>query len=427
MAIAVTRHGDDINGVSTRRRDRAFLMLFGAMVVSLTLFQKIGFGSADDPIAVALPVMLVCVGAAFFFAKPHLSPVRAALFFAFLAAAALSTMTQNGGYSFKSLLLLLVLYVPYLISFPVSNAGWRRMLDVFSTTMVVAAAIVLVQDVVQLVDSWRSWPNLDQIVPSNMLVAGYIYIQPITRILPYMKPNGIFFLEVSFVSQFTAIALAIEIVFLKRAWRIALFSVVMFACFAGTGLLLLALSLPVLLARISVKRMAIIVLALFVLWIVVNQLGWFQIIAPRLGEYQRYGSSANHRFIEPAIRLIAFGDTPGALFRGIGPGNIERATGFLWWPITKASVEYGYLAGALFYAFFLYTLFDSAPSRRLAFMLAIWFSIMAGLAVPANTVTCMMLCTLFRVESTSARRKSRSSNGSSTPPAGPAASEPAYG
>jgi hypothetical protein len=127
------------------------------------------------------------------------------------------------------------------------------------------------------------------------------------------------------------------------------------------------------------------------------EVGWYQQVHRRFFEFQRVGSSANHRFIEPLAYLIDFAKQGSSIYEGIGPGNITKSLGYQWWPFTKASAEYGFITGVSFYVFFLYSIFASAPDRRVSFMFAIWFSFMCGFAVPLNACVILLFCTLFRI------------------------------
>jgi len=60
--------------------------------------------------------------------------------------------------------------------------------------------------------------------------------------------------------------------------------------------------------------------------------------------------------------------------------------------------ETGDATGLLFYAFFLYTLFNRAPRLRIAYMLAVWFSFEGALLTAVNPITCMLLSTMFVID-----------------------------
>lgn len=375
------------------------LWIFAAIALSVTLLQKIGYGTAPDGIVpMVVPLTLVAMLAGITFARPVFDAGRAGLYFLFVIVSGLTTALFATNYSFKSFALFVILYLPLIVAFRVSDATYRRCMDFFSALMVAVVGIVFVQHLVQLSIGWQYWPNLDRLLPPSLLIPYFNYVQPIVWGMNYMKPNGIFFLEVSFLSQFIALALGIELVIFRRWWRVALFMTAVFITFAGTGLLLLLLTAPVLIGRISIRNMLVAITGFAIVGLLAWWLGWVDLVSHRFDEFNRTGASANMRFVEPYNRLVEFASDPNSLYRGIGAGQIEKALNFQWWPITKAILEYGIVPGLLFYAFFLYTLFNRAPRLRIAYMLAVWFTFEGALLTAVNPITCMLLSTMFVID-----------------------------
>lgn len=382
-----------------QRRDNVLYYFFIVQVISVTVLQKIGISLGDDAVApLAIPLMLLGLAAVIFFVPPIIDSKRVALVALFLGAVLASTALSTR-FSMASVVLLFALYAPFAITFQTSDTNYRRCMEFFSKTMVVMAGITIAQLFLELVGSWRMWPNLDELLPSSLLVPNFNYIQPIAWRSHLMKPNAVFFLEVSFLSQYLAIALAVEIVLFQRLWRIILFTAVLFATFAGTGLLLLALTLPVLLGRLDMKYMTMIIIGLVLVGVLALEVGWLDVVAHRIGEYRYSGSSANMRFVAPLDRLIDFmARGPQSIYSGIGAGQIEKANDFQWWPITKAVVEYGAITGILLYVLIFYVLMDRVPYRRIGYLMIVWFSIEGALLTAVNPYTCALFCSLFVLE-----------------------------
>lgn len=377
----------------------ATFWVFAVIALCVTLLQKIGLGAAPDAmVPMIVPLTLAASLAGIAFARPVFDPGRAGLYFLFVVVSGLTTALFATNYSFNSFALFAVLYMPMIVAFRVSEKGYRRCMDFFSTLMVAMVGIVLIQHLIQLSVGWQYWPNLDKLLPSSLLIPYFNYVQPIVWGMNYMKPNAIFFLEVSFLSQFIALALGVELVIFRRWWRIALFTSAVFMTFAGTGLLLLLLTVPVLVGRVSIRKMLVTTALLALVGLLAWWLGWVDLVSHRFDEFSRTGASANMRFVEPYNRLVEFASDPNSLYRGIGAGQIEKALNFQWWPITKAILEYGIIPGLLFYGFFLYTLFNHAPRLRIAYMLAIWFSFEGALLTAVNPITCMLLSTMFMID-----------------------------
>jgi hypothetical protein len=227
---------------------------------------------------------------------------------------------------------------------------------------------------------------------------NFNYIQPLKYGSRFMKPNAIFFVEVSVLSQWLAVALALELVFFARIWRMAFYASVLMACFAGTGLLLIAIAGPVLLGRVNARLMGLIFLAVLVALVVAVKIHWYDIVSHRFLEYQKVGASANQRFVAPVDVMFAEFDKPGFFFTGEGPGAISKTEGNTWWVVAKLAYEYGVLPTFAFCSFLLYVLFAGAPSKRMAFTYAILMNFMGGFIIPIWPLLIFVLGGLFRIK-----------------------------
>jgi hypothetical protein len=370
------------------------LFLFG--ILGITFLQKFGYVANSQG---ALPVILPLITGGLLLAcvvlKPVFDPIRIGLYAVMVIISGLSSIFLAPVYSETSLVLLVVLYLPMTVAFETSEVTYRRCMDAFVTVMLFFCGMIAVEHFVQFAIGPAAWPDLNKLVSPNWLVPDYNYLQPIFWNMPYHKPNAIVFLEVSILSQFIALALAVEIALFQRPLRLAILAGGLMATFAGTGVLLMALTLPVLLGRLSVRQMVMVILALTMISYVAYKFGWFEIVSNRMDEYKQTGSSANMRFIEPLDRLIQFIGRDNALFGGIGAGQIEKGRNFQWWPFTKSAIEYGLIQALAFYAFFLYALVKNAPSRTLAFVLAVWYTFEGALLTAINPLACVLLSTIF--------------------------------
>ena len=381
------------------RADRVMLIAFAVLIVGATVMQCIGVPvNEDSNVAFIVPAMAAVLIAACWAHPPRIDPIRLGLYLAVVASAGLTTSFFADHYSLASLALFAVLYAPFVLSFEISEAGWRRCLDLFSTVMVAMTALEFIQHAMQLVAGPQIWPNPYKLLPPQLLIPNFNYMQPLVWQSHYAKPQAFVFLETSMLSQFIALGLIVEVMNFRRLWRMALFAAGLFATFAGTGLLLLAFVLPVVLGRASMRTMVICALVLFAATLLAVETGWLHTVGNRLGEFQQNGMSANRRFIEPYLRLVELAGRHGSLWSGMGPGQIEKTDNYQFWPIAKVAIEYGYITAALFYAFYLYVMFDRAPSRVLAFALVMWFTFEGALLTAVNPFMCMMLSSFYLVQ-----------------------------
>ena len=77
-------------------------------------------------------------------------------------------------------------------------------------------------------------------MPERIVYLHYNYIQPIHWGSPWMKPNAVFFLETSHISQFIAMAIIIELSCFFRVRYLAFLGAALMTTFGGTGMLTVA-------------------------------------------------------------------------------------------------------------------------------------------------------------------------------------------
>jgi hypothetical protein len=383
-------------GARARLRDLAVLSAFAVIVVSVTVLQCFGLPLGDDAsVPVAIPLVMLAIAALCFFVPPRINPKRLGLYFAAVIAAGLSTAFFADHYSTASIALFAVLYAPLVFSFPTTEANYRRCLDMFSMVMVVMVGLEFLQHAMQLVAGPLVWPNFYKLLPKDILIPQFVYLQPLAWKSHLDKPQAFFFLETSFLSQFLALALLVEVMVFRRIKRMALFAAGLFATFAGTGILLLALGLPLALGRMRLRSALLVTLVLLLVAGAAGEAGWLDLVGGRVSEFHKAGGSANHRFVEPLDRMIQFLGQSGSFYSGIGAGQIEKLGNHQFWPIAKAVIEYGLVPGLVFYAFFLYAMFDQPPMRRLAMVMVIWFTFEGALLTAVNPVTCLLTSMFF--------------------------------
>ncbi|WP_277980611.1 hypothetical protein [Sphingomonas phyllosphaerae] len=398
-------------------QQKVIVGVFTAMLIGITVLQKIGVGPSGAIIPVIFPIALIALTVGVLFARPVFRPERAMLYLAVVITSALSTVLFTTSFSLSSIGLYFLLYLPFLVAFDTTPETHRKCLTLFSNLMLAFAAIVWIQHAIQFSIGWQYWPNLDKLIPSAYLVPEFLYIQPLQFGMKYMKPSGITFLEVSFISQFISLALIIELLFLNRMMRVIFFGATLFATFAGTGLALLLVALPIVFTRMNVRTFITVLATAFIALFVALQLQWFDMVANRMGEFDKQGSSGSSRFIEPLDRVRRALLDPSAVYSGVGPGQIERGGNTFWWPIVKAVVEYGLIQGLLLYAFLLFSMFDRTPSRQFAIILVLWYSFEGTLLTPLNPIALVMLSSMFILRDAPKTRRSRSAAAPTAVPA----------
>jgi hypothetical protein len=251
-------------------------------------------------------------------------------------------------------------------------------------------------------------------VPKKLLLQTYNTFYPIHYGSDIMKTNAVVFLEPSFCSQYLALAIVVQLLLGGRRWRLALYAAAILTTLSGTGLMLLALGVSVLVIRRGGRWavQAVAVVAIAVVAVAVTPLA--TIIAPRLSETADANTSGNARFIAPYTQ-VADGLTRNvpALLVGRGPGAVARTSGSqLFNPygveinypvIPKLAAEYGLIAALVFTWFIVTAVSGRARSPTIAAALLLLYLVLSGsLLQPATVYTCLVFGAFFRPP---ARRK----------------------
>jgi hypothetical protein len=323
-----------------------FWLFFLAMVT-----QRLSLIPGTNPVPIAL---VIYVAAALLLYVRRGMAIRRGLLLSVLGVLCVliaTSLCTGNEFSVNSLMYLLVLYLPF--SFvasegaprhPISNDGYRW----FSTMMCVFAVLALYQYGSQ---AFLHIPYSDPLgfLPKGFTMSNYEVSYPIQYGSEIYKSNAYVFLEPSFLSQFLALALLIEIMMFRRVGAIALQILALATTFSGTGLLFIAITLPfAIIANLHNRRVAL--LAGLAAVAIVAAVASNPAVLKRSGELNEQGSSASIRFATPYERMrdLAF-ESAESMLIGYGAGNADRIKvddRIANFPaIPKAIIEYGLIGG----------------------------------------------------------------------------------
>lgn len=323
-----------------------FWLYFLAIITQrLTLIQ------GERPVPVALVVYLL---AAILLYMRKGVMIRRGLLMGVLTVVCLlilTTVSTSREVSYNSLSYLLILYLPFAFATsegtpgaPVSNDGYRW----FSNMMCCFAVIAMYQFGSQ---AFLHIPYSDPlaVLPKDFTMTNYEVSYPIQYGSPIYKSNGYLFLEPSFLSQFLALALLIEILMFRRFWAVVLQILALATTFSGTGLLLIAITLPfAVIVNLHNRRVAL--LGIVATVAIVGAVLSNPAVLKRSGEMNDSRSSASIRFNTPYERMTELSfENASSLLLGYGPGSADRLKvddRIANFPaIPKAVIEYGLIGG----------------------------------------------------------------------------------
>jgi hypothetical protein len=352
-----------------------------ALLAAVTVLQRFGLNFGSYSLNVGLPAIYLLLVTAALSGVLVLSPARLVLFAICGCLALLSTLANDSTASGSSLMLLIVMYLPFIfVLTPGSGLDRARVTRAFSNLAFACALAGIVQFYAQLVVHADWLFDFTRFVPAALRgPQGFNTAIPIGSLY---KSNGFFFREPSGFSFAMALGLMTEWLSHRRLVRIAAFVLALLLSYSGTGLL--ALCIGTLLPP-NRKTLVSAALALgagaLVLWLFGDALN-LSFTLNRASEFDSERSSGYIRYIAPLHLLLdAARADPSSLWLGHGPGTIFHAqTGYEFHDPTWAKLifEYGVPGFVAFVALFASTLVaPKAPARIRIMLFAAWL-IMGG-------------------------------------------------
>lgn len=341
--------------------DRYAMTLLKVMLVGAIVLQR--FQVAGVPVT-----LLVLWAGVVLLAVWRRLVVSAWALLAFLGTAALlglvawiATAYDRSG-SMTSYLLLLLLYAPWVLRLKHGTGIAAAELGRFFVGLAGLFGFVgAAQIVAQYAHVWEFTDYLGRL-PAAFLVPGYNAEASLSYGSGIWRPQSFVFLEPSFLSQTSALAILVGLALRVRARSLLGPVLGLAASLSGTGVVLLGVGLAlIVVARPRVLRPSFVVLgAIGVAAVLLSPAS--DTLLGRTSEIGQTGSSGSLRFIDPYQEVLdGLAALPVRVLAGAGPGAsdrllaTDRGTGVgqavVYTIPAKLVFEYGAPAGLLFLAF----------------------------------------------------------------------------
>ena len=306
-----------------------------------------------------------------------------------VGAGASAFLRQADHTSFTSVLLLVVIYVPFCYGL---KGEHRRsllplVLDRFVLITTIVAGLAVFQFLIQ-VAGWHYSDLVGSWIPPDFVMKNFNTSYPVQYGSTLYKSNAFIGLEPSFTSQFLALGLVVSVLRSARWWRMLLFVLALLSTVSGTGVLLLGAALLLLAVH---KGLRFTVTAAAVVSLVVLGLSFTpaaEIFAQRATEASDSGSSGNLRFVTPYQRMYhLMADDPVSAVVGNGPGWSDRdAATYLarahqplnYALVPKLFLEYGLIGGFAFLVFLVTAFVRGSPSFVLSGSVIVFYVVLSS-------------------------------------------------
>ena len=381
-------------------RDRKYVLrVFQFMLIAVVVGQRISIPFGSFPIG--LPLVAAFVGILFARLRGGVryNRVRSELYIAAGSALVLATWFtsfRGDDVSVNSLLLLLVIYLPWV--FCVSTQFADLMLPLMRTfvrLMLVLGLVGAFQMVAQVVLHWTYTDYLAKWVNADFLTVGFNTYNQISYTNPVAKANDFVFLEPSFLCQFCALALIISLLIRAPAWQPLILGLGMAATLSGTGILLLVVGVTLLFLRVPNRIRPSYLIAGMVALAVIFSTPAANILLDRRNETSQQGSSGYIRFVQPYTEVSkGLGAEVSRYVIGSGPGSSDRLlastrTGgpaVTYTIAPKLAFEYGLIAAVLFISFLLVSILRGPPIPVLPTSVAFMIFFLSGSLLQPHTI-----------------------------------------
>ena len=354
-----------------RRLDRWIVRL---PIIAATFVSKIGIpGLASLALTFAIPLIYAALAVGSIAGRLVLVPWRFAWFVAMIATLWLVQVFGNGAFSVASLLMLTVLHFPYCFGLRSGSELQVRAWAFFRGVSVTIAALGIAQYVLQFVVGPQLAFPLEHFMPVSMKVEGFNVLAWIEYASTTFRSNGVVMLEPSFFSQLLAVAVIGELVVdpNPRVWRLALYAAGVLVSYSGTGLIAVAICLPVwlvtrrkwswLLGGLAIVAAPVALVASGV----ADDNPFVKVFADRVTEFASPQSSGFARFVGGfyMFEQYLWSDDWGALF-GYGAGTFLPYSQLAHMPahgmaLFKMLFEFGIVGATVYFAFLVFCFADS--------------------------------------------------------------------
>lgn len=388
--------------------DRKYMLrLLKITLLVCVVFQRFALPLGGFPIAVPLVAMYVFLVLARLRGGVRYNRVRSELFIASAALVMLATYGASffgsSSISINSVILLLIIYIPWVFCISSQFRDLFVPLARFYTKiMLVAAVIGIFQLGSQYAGVWVYQDFILNVVPENFLLQDYNVSYQLAWNDPTTKANAFVFLEPSFLCQFLAVALVVALLIRAPAWQPALLGMGMAATLSGTGIILLVISVALMVVVAPNRIRPNYVLAGVVGLAIVFTTPAADILLDRRNETSQEGSSGYIRFVQPYTEVSAgLTEDVSRLFVGAGPGSADRLlTSFrsggdavVYTIAPKLAFEYGLVAMVVFVGFLVVSVVRGPPIPVLPTAILIMIFFMSGSLLQPHTLALAWMLT----------------------------------
>jgi hypothetical protein len=348
--------------------------LIGATFLSKFAFPPFGAQGIGISVFLLLTALVVgsvcgCLG---------VEPRRLTVFVTMIGILGLFQILQPDSFSALSLLLLVAVHLPYVFTVPHSGDG-DRIIKFFLGTATIFAICGIAQYSLQFVLNPRFLFPIENFVPDTFIVQHFHHQAAMEYGSHEYRANGVFLLEPSFFSQVLAVAIVAELCTLSRVTRLAIFGLALLVSYSGTGILVLAICLP--LCVVQRRRWGLLLVGLIALLVMIPLQEYLHAdrLISRVAEFGSIQSSGYSRFVGGFYLFDQFlWHDPWRTLFGYGAGSFTNYATRVQYAAAEMALfkivfEFGLLGAVAYFGFLFCCLFYSPAPRLLTLAVGITY------------------------------------------------------
>lgn len=376
-------------------------------LLAITVFDRFGLQlSATYSIPTSLLAFYGLAGVMLLTGSAQIHPSSTLMVLAVGSIAGLSfainaNFDAQGYASLSSLLLLLVLYAPFVLSLRpavATPALWRWFADTLVTLLLWIGVAGILQFYAQFVFRVPWLFDFTSYLPEAIRGSG-VY-NTVNHAGDLVKSNGFFLREASGFSWYMALGLVLEWTLKRRKLVMAVMALGIVVSYSGSGLLVLAVALLFPLGWRALLRVLGCVVSGVLVVVLLGDVLNLDYTLSRTGEIHSNKSSAYCRFISPA-KLVAeeIDSRPWTTFLGHGSGTTQKMSTACETTFGKVLFEYG-LLGAVAFGLLIFSAISRAglPSRLRAMVVVQWVLLGGLLLAPDSLLLIFTLSAIWPVK-----------------------------
>jgi hypothetical protein len=346
----------------TYKSDKSATRIDIALLVSALFLQRFSLPFGNTFLGLDLVLIGLILLHQFLSGKLLIQYDRSLWFLGFALATTCSLLLNFNSTMLTAYLQFTVLYSLFTLSRPSTPDQYKRTLQAFQFLMMILSCLAVAQFVAQFVVDARELVNFFGIFPDFLFgfarAGGQMTVGAVAGGSSLMRSNGIFLAEPSFLSQFTAFGILIEVLEFRRPRYLIVMALGFLVAYSGTGAMLLLLFLPLAGLRHSKAGLSVLLVVMFALGLFATGIMDLSVFTSRAGELEDTRTSGFVRFVSPFWLAAKHFDTSSlqAVLLGSGPGSAKnfgdaRDGGGQLGTWIKILYEYGIIGSFIFSCF----------------------------------------------------------------------------